>query len=163
MFAKLLYRLIFLGWIACGSEPKGQGRCPCLQTSHSPKGTALCTPERAYLWVVNVALRIGGPSASLVLPAPINPLLPTPDRASSRYSTIHVHIDAWLHRMEGYLVSIVIFTAIFTIFGLGLNLQWGFTGLINFGHVAFMAIGAYATVLLAEMNVPLWIAASTLR
>ncbi|NJL22395.1 MAG: hypothetical protein HC895_18805 [Leptolyngbyaceae cyanobacterium SM1_3_5] len=61
--------------------------------------------------------------------------------------------------MEGYLVSIVIFTAIFAIFGLGLNLQWGFTGLINFGHVAFMAIGAYATVLLAEVGVPLWIAA----
>ncbi|MBD2092360.1 branched-chain amino acid ABC transporter permease [Microcoleus sp. FACHB-1515] len=61
--------------------------------------------------------------------------------------------------MEGYLVSIVIFTAIFAIFGLGLNLQWGFTGLLNFGHVAFMAIGAYATVLLAEVGVPLWIAA----
>lgn len=57
--------------------------------------------------------------------------------------------------MEGYIVSLVIFTAIFALFGLGLNLQWGFTGLINFGHVAFMAIGAYTTVLLSSLGVPL--------
>jgi neutral amino acid transport system permease protein len=50
--------------------------------------------------------------------------------------------------MEGYIVSLIIFTSIFALFGLGLNLQWGFTGLINFGHVAFMAVGAYVVVLL---------------
>jgi neutral amino acid transport system permease protein len=50
--------------------------------------------------------------------------------------------------MEGYIVSLIIFTAIFALFGIGLNLQWGFTGLINFGHVAFMAIGAYIVALL---------------
>ncbi len=57
--------------------------------------------------------------------------------------------------MEGYIVSLIIFTGIFAIFGLGLNLQWGFTGLINFGHVAFMAIGAYTTVLLSAAGVPM--------
>ena len=62
--------------------------------------------------------------------------------------------------MEGYIVSLVIFTVIFAIFGLGLNLEWGFTGLINFGHVAFMAIGAYVTVLLSEAGVPILFAAS---
>jgi neutral amino acid transport system permease protein len=61
--------------------------------------------------------------------------------------------------MVGYLVSLVIFTAIYALFSLGLNLQWGFTGLINFGYVAFMAIGAYATVLLSLMGVPLLVAA----
>lgn len=61
--------------------------------------------------------------------------------------------------MEGFVVSLVIFTAIFTLFGLGLNLQWGYTGLINFGHVAFMTIGAYTTVLLSLRGVPLWLAA----
>ncbi|MGJ3246628.1 MAG: branched-chain amino acid ABC transporter permease [Elainellaceae cyanobacterium] len=50
--------------------------------------------------------------------------------------------------MEGYIVSLIIFTSIFSLFGLGLNLQWGFTGLINFGHVAFMAVGAYFVALL---------------
>ena len=31
---------------------------------------------------------------------------------------------------------------LYTIFALGLQIQFGFTGLLNFGHVAFMAIGA---------------------
>jgi neutral amino acid transport system permease protein len=60
--------------------------------------------------------------------------------------------------MEGFIVSLIIFAAIFAIFGLGLNLQWGFTGLINFGHVAFMTIGAYTTVLLSSQGVPLVLA-----
>ncbi|MCL6434132.1 MAG: branched-chain amino acid ABC transporter permease [Leptolyngbyaceae cyanobacterium HOT.MB2.61] len=61
--------------------------------------------------------------------------------------------------MVSYLVSLVIFTAIYAIFSLGLNLQWGFTGLINFGHVAFMTVGAYATVLPSNGGVPLVLAA----
>ncbi len=42
----------------------------------------------------------------------------------------------------------------FALFALGLNLQFGFTGIINFGHVAFMGIGAYTTVLLSRHWVP---------
>jgi neutral amino acid transport system permease protein len=57
--------------------------------------------------------------------------------------------------MQGYVVSLIIFTSIFAVFGLGLNLQWGFTGLINFGHVAFMSLGAYTTVLLSLQGIPL--------
>ncbi|MDX2241135.1 MAG: branched-chain amino acid ABC transporter permease [Leptolyngbyaceae cyanobacterium bins.302] len=58
----------------------------------------------------------------------------------------------------GYIVSLIIFTATYALFGLGLNLQWGFTGLINFGHVAFMTVGAYATVLLSLQGVPIIVA-----
>ncbi|WP_421658015.1 branched-chain amino acid ABC transporter permease [Leptothermofonsia sp. ETS-13] len=61
--------------------------------------------------------------------------------------------------MVSYFVSLVIFTAIYAIFSLGLNLQWGFTGLINFGHVAFMTVGAYSTVLLSNAGIPLVLAA----
>ena len=50
--------------------------------------------------------------------------------------------------MESYIVSLLIFASIFALFSLGLNLQWGLTGLINFGHVAFMAIGSYIVVML---------------
>jgi neutral amino acid transport system permease protein len=50
--------------------------------------------------------------------------------------------------VETYIVSLLIFTAIFALFSLGLNLQWGFTGLINFGHVAFLAVGSYLVVML---------------
>jgi neutral amino acid transport system permease protein len=61
--------------------------------------------------------------------------------------------------MVDYLVSLAIYTSIFALFALGLNLQWGFTGLVNFGHVAFMTVGAYTTVLLSLKGVPLFIAA----
>jgi neutral amino acid transport system permease protein len=60
--------------------------------------------------------------------------------------------------MVGYLVSLIIFTATYALFSLGLNLQWGFTGLINFGHVAFLTIGAYTTVLLSMNGVPILLA-----
>jgi neutral amino acid transport system permease protein len=60
--------------------------------------------------------------------------------------------------MINYIVFLTISTGLFSIFALGLNLQWGITGLINFGHVAFMTVGAYTTVLLSLMGVPLIIA-----
>jgi neutral amino acid transport system permease protein len=61
--------------------------------------------------------------------------------------------------MVQYLVFLALSTSIFALFSLGLNLQWGFTGLINFGHVAFMTLGAYTTVLLSLKGVPLLLAA----
>ncbi len=57
-----------------------------------------------------------------------------------------------------YFVFLTISAATYALFSLGLNLQWGVTGLINFGHVAFMAIGAYSTVLLSMQGVPIPIA-----
>ena len=57
--------------------------------------------------------------------------------------------------MLDYLVSIVLTAGIYAIFALGLNLQWGYAGLLNFGHVSFMALGAYTTVLLGMHGVPL--------
>lgn len=61
--------------------------------------------------------------------------------------------------MVDYLIFLAISTALFALFGLGLNLQWGFTGLINFGHIAFMTLGAYTTVLLSLKGVPLLVSA----
>lgn len=72
--------------------------------------------------------------------------------------TVLVSSTRRLAGMVDYLVSLIIFTAIYALFGLGLNLQWGFTGLINFGHVAFMTVGAYTTVLLSLQGVPLFLA-----
>ncbi|HWQ21000.1 MAG TPA: branched-chain amino acid ABC transporter permease [Methanotrichaceae archaeon] len=57
--------------------------------------------------------------------------------------------------MLDYLITILLTAGIYAIFALGLNLEWGFAGLLNFGHVGFMAIGAYATVLLSIQGVPL--------
>jgi ABC-type branched-subunit amino acid transport system permease subunit len=48
---------------------------------------------------------------------------------------------------------------IYTILALGLQLQFGLTGLLNFGHVAFMAIGAYTmAILVVKEGVSMWLA-----
>ncbi|MDO9525488.1 MAG: branched-chain amino acid ABC transporter permease, partial [Gemmobacter sp.] len=47
-----------------------------------------------------------------------------------------------------YLAFFLIIVTIYSIMVMGLNLQWGFTGLFNAGVVAFFAIGAYATAIL---------------
>ena len=60
--------------------------------------------------------------------------------------------------MVGYLVFLTIYVGLYSLFALGLNLQWGYAGLINFGHVAFMTVGAYTTVLLSAKGVPLILA-----
>lgn len=56
--------------------------------------------------------------------------------------------------MEAYLIAIGIFAGIYLLLALGLNLQFGMTGLINFGHVGFFCIGAYTSALLATNGVP---------
>jgi len=67
-------------------------------------------------------------------------------------------IDSFLGIPIGYGVFLIINIALYAIFALGLNLQWGFTGLINFGHVAFMTIGVYTTILLSLAGVPIILA-----
>ncbi len=56
-----------------------------------------------------------------------------------------------------YITTILLISSIYAIFSLGLNLEWGFTGLINFGHVAFLAIGAYTTVMFNMSGFPLFL------
>ncbi len=58
---------------------------------------------------------------------------------------------------KDYLLFLVTSVAIYSLFSLGLNLHWGFTGLLNFGHAGFMAIGAYTTVLLTLAGCPWFI------
>jgi branched-chain amino acid transport system permease protein len=55
--------------------------------------------------------------------------------------------------MEAYLIAIAIITAIYVLLALGLNLQYGLTGLINFGHVGFFCVGAYVAALLSKHEV----------
>lgn len=47
-----------------------------------------------------------------------------------------------------YLVFFLIIALTYSIVVMGLNLQWGFTGLFNAGVVGFFAIGAYGTAVL---------------
>ena len=65
--------------------------------------------------------------------------------------TVVLEPDFWA------LVGVV--AGIYTIFALGLQLQFGYTGLLNFGHVAFMAIGAYTmAILVVKAGISLWLA-----
>jgi branched-chain amino acid transport system permease protein len=52
-----------------------------------------------------------------------------------------------------------VIAGIYTIVAAGIQLQFGFTGLLNFGQVAFMAIGAYTmAILVVKRDVDLWLA-----
>jgi branched-chain amino acid transport system permease protein len=57
--------------------------------------------------------------------------------------------------MDAYLIAVFSVVLIYALLAIGLNLQYGETGLINFGHVAFFALGAYASALLALRGWPL--------
>jgi len=57
-----------------------------------------------------------------------------------------------------YLLHILVVALVYTVFALSLNLELGYTGLYNFGHVAFFGIGAYASALLSLAGFPVALA-----
>jgi branched-chain amino acid transport system permease protein len=58
--------------------------------------------------------------------------------------------------MVNYLIAILTFVLIYAILSLGLNVQWGYAGLVNLGHVGLFAVGAYTSALLAKLGVPIF-------
>jgi branched-chain amino acid transport system permease protein len=50
--------------------------------------------------------------------------------------------------LASYLSFFLVFATVFAVIVLGLNLQWGFTGLFNVGVAGFVAIGAYTSAIL---------------
>lgn len=52
--------------------------------------------------------------------------------------------------LADFFITVVTFITVYSIFALGLNLKFGFTGLIDFGHVIYFMIGAYVTVVLTS-------------
>ena len=59
---------------------------------------------------------------------------------------------------NGYTHFVFTLVAIATIVGVGLNVLYGLTGLISFGHVAFYAIGAYCCALLMLQGMNFFVA-----
>ena len=57
-----------------------------------------------------------------------------------------------------YLLHILIVALIYAIFAMSLNLELGYAGLYNFGHVAFFGIGAYTSALLSLAGCPVVLA-----
>jgi neutral amino acid transport system permease protein len=59
---------------------------------------------------------------------------------------------------DGVIAMIGPVTAAYAISAISLNLQFGYTGLLNFGQVAFMLVGAYGTAITVEAGGSLWLA-----
>ena len=60
----------------------------------------------------------------------------------------------------GFWSFVGIVAGIYTLFALGVQVQFGFAGLLNFGHVAFMGIGAYGmAILVVKEGWSTWLAA----
>jgi branched-chain amino acid transport system permease protein len=60
--------------------------------------------------------------------------------------------------IEQYIIHLLILIGIYLLLALSLQISIGFTGMLNLGHIAFYAIGAYASALLALNGVPFWLA-----
>jgi ABC-type branched-chain amino acid transport system, permease component len=58
--------------------------------------------------------------------------------------------------LSAYLIHLLILIGIYLILAISLQLAVGFTGLLNLGHIAFYAIGAYTSALLAFQDLPFW-------
>lgn len=56
--------------------------------------------------------------------------------------------------IESYIIHLLIMIGIYLILALSLQLAMGFTGLLNLGHIAFFAIGAYTSALLTLNEIP---------
>jgi len=55
--------------------------------------------------------------------------------------------------LGGFISFLTVFittVAIFAVFALGLNVQWGYTGIFNFGIVGFFMVGAYTSALVTK-------------
>lgn len=49
--------------------------------------------------------------------------------------------------MENYLIAMAVSGCIYALMALGLNVIWGFAGMVNLGLIGFFAVGAYGTAL----------------
>lgn len=58
---------------------------------------------------------------------------------------------------SAYLIHLLILIGIYAILAIAMQLAVGFTGLLNLGHIAFYAVGAYVSALLALAGWPFWL------
>src|SRR5690606_32869268 len=81
--------------------------------------------------------------------------LPVPDRRPGGAAAGSARSEAV--RMTGYIMSVLVSAGIFALLAQGLNLHWGYTGLLNFGIVAFFAVGAYTmAIFVSELGWSIW-------
>ena len=68
-------------------------------------------------------------------------------------------MDFWFVLSQSVTQAIGISAIIYGLAAVGLNVQFGYTGLLNFGVVAFAAVGAYSVgVIVVTLGLSLWLA-----
>src|SRR3989338_1223528 len=60
--------------------------------------------------------------------------------------------------MHDYLIAVFAYIFLYTIVVVSFNLSFGFTGLVNLGHMAFFGLGAYTSALLTLHGTPCYAA-----
>ncbi|MBD3249093.1 branched-chain amino acid ABC transporter permease [Candidatus Woesearchaeota archaeon] len=60
--------------------------------------------------------------------------------------------------IESYLIHLLIMIGIYLILAVALQLAIGYTGLMNLGHIAFFAIGAYVSTIFTLSGIPFLLA-----
>ncbi|MCL0081366.1 branched-chain amino acid ABC transporter permease [Peptococcaceae bacterium] len=56
-----------------------------------------------------------------------------------------------------YLMDTLVFISIFALLSMSLNVEYGYTGLVNFGKVAFFMAGAYTYAITISLGLPFYI------
>lgn len=62
--------------------------------------------------------------------------------------------------ISSYFIHLLTLIGIYTVLSLSLQLSVGFSGMLNFGHIAFYALGAYISAILAKHGFPFWLCIS---
>lgn len=65
-------------------------------------------------------------------------------------------IDLGAAALDGLRDMVGISACIYALAAIGLNIQFGFAGLLNFGHVASGLVGAYGAAIIVDNGMPLW-------
>jgi len=66
-------------------------------------------------------------------------------------------MDVGVAFSDGMRAALGVPAAAYALGAIGLNLQYGYTGLLNFGQVGFLLIGAYGTAVSVDGGAPLWL------
>lgn len=66
-------------------------------------------------------------------------------------------LDIGAALIDGLRAAVGIQACFYALAAIGLNLQFGFTGLLNFGHVGSALVGAYGTAISVNSGLPLWL------
>lgn len=66
-------------------------------------------------------------------------------------------IDLGSALVDGLRSAVGIQACFYALAAIGLNVQFGFTGLLNFGHIGSALVGAYGTAISVNSGLPLWL------